>query len=229
MRVLSIDTSTVRGSISLLEGEDVVAGLRSTSLETHSARLLRGIDFLLAAAGWTLGDIELVACSKGPGSFTGVRIGLSTALGLAQTLRVPLAAVSTLDAVAHGLRFLKGRLAVVMDAQRSQLYCAEYILGGGRSRCDVKPALLEPGDIARRIRKRRTFVAGDGVARYREAFGASLEGWPRVAPSGLFIADELGRLAQLRRRHWRTGEWLSVEPLYVRPPDALKPKRRAGP
>jgi tRNA threonylcarbamoyladenosine biosynthesis protein TsaB len=228
-RVLSIDTSTRRGSISLLERDEVVAGLRIASPATHSGRLLRGVDFLLSNVGWALRDIELVASCRGPGSFTGVRIGMSTALGLAQTLEVPLAVVTSLDAVAYSLRSLEGRLAVVMDAQRTQVYYAEYAVGDGRIRRDTKPRLTSPERVSERIRRRRLHVAGDGVAPYAEILGVAADGWPHAVECDLFLADEIGRLAQQRRRQWHRGAWLTAEPLYIRPPDAARPRKGSSP
>ena len=74
LKILSMDTSTRRGSVALLDGEEVIGELRLASIETHSARLLKSIDFLLETAGWRLGDLNLVAAGIGPGSFTGIRI-----------------------------------------------------------------------------------------------------------------------------------------------------------
>ncbi len=87
LKVLSIDTATRRGSVALHAGADLAAELRLSSFETHSARLLRSVEYLLDVAGWTAHDLGLVAAGIGPGSFTGIRIGVSTALGLAQSLR----------------------------------------------------------------------------------------------------------------------------------------------
>jgi tRNA threonylcarbamoyladenosine biosynthesis protein TsaB len=154
---------------------------------------------------------------------------MSTALGLAQTLEIPIAAVTSLDAVAHSLRCLDGMLAVVMDAQRSQVYYSEYSIGAGRSRRNTSPSLTSPQSAAQRMRRRKLYVAGDGLAPYAAVLGVSSGGWPRAVETDLFLADDIGRLAQLRRRQWRQGDWLTVEPLYIRPPDAAKPRKGSAP
>ncbi len=221
LRVLSLDTSTTRGSIALLEGRELAAELRVLSPETHSARLLASVDFLLKSAGWSLSDLQLVAAGIGPGSFTGIRIGVATALGLAQTLSIPFAGVSGLDALAHKISMVDGRLTVVMDAQRSQVYYAEYLIRQGRVRRLSGPTLLYPSDLLPRLRGRSQYLVGDGAVRYARELGLKGQKGHRMLRADLFLAAALGRLALTHKRSWRSGEFLQSEPLYVRPPDAV--------
>ncbi len=225
-KILSIDTSTARGSCALLEGREVVAEFRLLSLETHSARLLRSIEFLLAAAGWQLTDLGLVAAGIGPGSFTGIRIGVSTGLGLAQVLSLPFAPISGLDALAHRDGLPEGRLGIVMDAQRSQVYYAEYLRVARRVRRERSPFLCHPDEWRRQVNRRGLFVVGDAIHRYRTELGGSETGWPRCVDTDLFLAGDIGRLALGRRRYWKYGESLEAEPLYIRPPDATRARGR---
>jgi tRNA threonylcarbamoyladenosine biosynthesis protein TsaB len=224
LKTLSLDTSSVRGSIALLKGEDVIGELRIASLETHSARLLRSIDFLLESAGWVLKDLNLVSVGIGPGSFTGIRIGVATALGLAQSLGIPFAGVSGLDALALQNSFLLGKIAVIMDAQRAQVYYAEYIGEEGRIRCAGKPSLYYPAALEKQLKRRKIYLIGDGACRYFSKFGKLQGDWPRFIEVDLFLAAGIGRLALNRKRTWRTGEALQSEPLYIRPPDATRSK-----
>jgi len=224
LRLLSLDTSTPRGSVALLEGRELVAELRLLSLETHSARLLASIEFLLKNAGWNLGDLGLIVAGIGPGSFTGIRIGVATAIGLAQTLGIPFAGVSGLDALARQLPIIDGRIGVVMDAQRGQVYYAEYRCSRGKVAKVGKPALLNPLDLSRRLRRSHICVLGDGALRYAKELEIPRAGWPRLAEVDLFLAAPLGRLAMERKQFWRYGQFIAAEPLYIRPPDAQKRK-----
>jgi tRNA threonylcarbamoyladenosine biosynthesis protein TsaB len=224
VKVLAIDTSTRRGSVALLAGPEVAGELRLASPETHSARLLRSVEFLLQMTGWELGDLNLIAAGIGPGSFTGIRIGVSTALGLAQTLRLPFAGVSGLDALAAPARWLQEPVGVVVDAQRSQVYFAEYRRGGKSPRGFEIPALWNPEQLARRLKNRRLYLVGDGAPRVLEFLRISAGGWPRRIEVDLFIASGVGRLALESRRSWRRGDFLRAEPLYIRSPDALRPR-----
>lgn len=224
MKVLALDTASVRGSVALLEGPEIAAQMQLLSLETHSARLLSSLDFLMKSAAWSLGDIGLVVAGMGPGSFTGIRIGVSTAVGLARTLSIPFAGVSGLDACAHLLRDHDGRIAVVLDAQRAQVYYAEYSCRHGRIKRAGKPALLAPGDLQFGGRSARRFLIGDGAVRYAAELGINADGWPRLVEADLFLAASMGRLALARKRSWRCGESICPRPLYIRPPDAQKRK-----
>jgi tRNA threonylcarbamoyladenosine biosynthesis protein TsaB len=226
LKTLAIDTSTPRGSVALLQGQELIGEIRLKSLETHSARLLRSIEFLLESTGWALKELNLVAAGIGPGSFTGIRIGVATALGLAQSLGVSFAGISGLDALASQATFLRGRLAVVMDAQRSQIYYAEYVRSGDTMRRVDGPALLDPFDLEFRLQKRHLHVLADQSLHCLEKLVKSGPGWPRLIRADLFLASTVGKLALLRKRAWRSGDCLAAEPLYIRPPDALRPKLR---
>ncbi len=221
---MALDSSTPRGSVALLQGRGLIGEIRLRSLETHSARLLRSIRFLLDSVGWELKEVDLVAAGIGPGSFTGIRIGVATALGLAQSLGIPFAGVSGLDALASQAAFLEGSVAVVMDAQRSQLYYAEYVSSGGRMRPAGKPELVYPHDLELRLQKRHLYILADHGLRSLEKSVNPIRGWPRMIEANLFLAENVGKLALSRRRSWKSGACLAAEPLYIRPPDALKPR-----
>ena len=227
VKILALDTSTERGSIALLEGNEVVAEFRLRSPETHSSRLLRSMQFLLASAGWNLRDLNLVAAGVGPGSFTGIRIGLSTALGVAQTLSIPFAGVSGLDALARQASLPNGQIGVAMDAQRSQIYYAEYRADRSTLRMVLRPCLWYPADLAAKMTRCPLYVVGDGARSYLEALQASgHKEVPGYIEMDLYIASSIGRLALLHKRSWRAGQGLKCDPLYIRPPDARKPKGR---
>ncbi len=226
LRTLAVDTSTARGSLALLEGLDLVAELRLHSLETHSARLLRSIDFLLGSVSWDLAGIGLIAVGIGPGSFTGIRIGVSTALGLAQVLSLPFAGISGLDAMASQKGLPDGRIGVVMDAQRSQVYCGEYCRSLRNLRRSGRPLLCYPEELRQHFAPGNLYLVGDGALRYRRELGASDTGWPRLVETDLFLSASIARLALRRRRWWRRGEFLQSEPLYIRPPDAKRAGKR---
>jgi tRNA threonylcarbamoyladenosine biosynthesis protein TsaB len=223
-KILSFDTSSVRGSVALLEGAELRAELRLHSLQTHSALLLNSIDFLLARVGWKLGELNLVAVGMGPGSFTGIRIGIATALGFAQSLSIPFAGISGLDAIAHQFTYPDGTVLAVLDAHRSQLYCGEYASKNGKIRQSKKPALLNISDLEHHLADRHTYIVGDltgcGLDETRRRVGE----WNRPVSADLFLAAGIGRLALSRKRIWRSGEAIVAEPIYIRPPDALKNK-----
>ena len=223
---LALDTSTPCGSVALLRGRVVLGEFRLNSLETHSVRLLRSIQFLLESAGCALTEVGLIAAGIGPGSFTGIRIGIATAFGLAQTLGVPFSGISGIDAVASQMSFLDGGIGVILDAQRSQLYYAEYFSSQGKVRRAGRASIWYPSDLELRLQKRHLYLAGDGGLSALGRLWAPGKSWPRLVPADMFLAASIGKLALVNKRNWKSGQYLSTEPLYIRPPDALRPKNR---
>ena len=191
MLILAFDTATdVATSALVADGE--VLGERSSRAVT----LLEDVDALLRQAGTHTRDIEALAVGIGPGSFTGVRIGLSTARGLALALGVPVAGVSTLDALAAGA---PGALPVI-DARRREVF--------------VPGRVLAPADVE--VEAGRLCV-GSGAVRYREVLEA--EG-AQIPPDGDERHVPRARFHAQLARDFRSAE--EVEPLYLRLPDADK-------
>lgn len=126
MNILALESSAVAASAALCEGERLIAqSFQHTGL-THSRTLMPMVQDLLKNCGMTLDDVDLIAVAAGPGSFTGLRIGVSTAKGLAWPSRKPCAAVSTLEAMAWPLAHTGQVIVPVMDARRSQVYNAIF-------------------------------------------------------------------------------------------------------
>jgi tRNA threonylcarbamoyladenosine biosynthesis protein TsaB len=126
MKVLGMESSTSASSIALVEGKDLLGELWFRASQAHSERLLPGIDGLLRGMGCRLEDLGGIAVGLGPGSFTGLRIALSTAKGLAVGLGVPLVGVSTLEALAHNVPLWRGVVCPLVDARRGMTYGAIF-------------------------------------------------------------------------------------------------------
>lgn len=223
-RILALDTSSLRGSVALLEGHEIRAELRLSSLQNHSINLLSEIDFLLSRQGWSLQELDLVAVGTGPGSFTGIRIGIATAMGIAQSTSIPFAGISGLDALANQASYLNGNIGVLLDAQRSQAYYAEYVCKGGVVRSVQKSALFCISDLEHRLANRHLYIVGDIRSERLETAKSSKSGWPRFIVVDLFLAASIGRLAFSKKRRWRSANYIVCDPLYIRPPDALGKK-----
>ncbi len=132
MKILALDSTAVVGTVALCEDERLIAHYTLNTGNTHSQTLLPMIESVLRSAEWTVDDVELFAVSQGPGSFTGVRIGIATIKGLAFGKNIPCAGVSTLDALAYNLRYLNGIICPVMNARRAQVYNALFSCKDGQ-------------------------------------------------------------------------------------------------
>ena len=127
MKILALDSSAVVASVALTDGQTLLAEYTLNRGNTHSESLLPMVESVLTKAGVAIGDIDLFAVSAGPGSFTGVRIGVATLKGLAFGQEKPCVGVSTLEALAENLRFVPGALICpVMNARRNQFYTALF-------------------------------------------------------------------------------------------------------
>lgn len=168
MLTLAFESSAKSASVALCDGERLIAQTTQNCGLTHSVTLLPMAEALLKNTGYKLGDVELFAVAHGPGSFTGIRIGVSAVKGLAWGAQKPAVGVSTLEAMAyHGLCYGEGAvLCCVMDARRSQVYNALFEIREGKP-CrltDDRPISLE--ELAREVRAlgKPVVLIGDGVA-----------------------------------------------------------------
>ena len=131
MKILALESSAVACSVAVCEDEKLIAQSFQHSGLTHSRTLLPMCGDLLKNCGLTLSEMDVIAVAAGPGSFTGLRIGVAAAKGLAWPEDKPCAGVSTLEAMAWSLAHVEGDICPVMDARRNQVYNARFQAGGG--------------------------------------------------------------------------------------------------
>ena len=153
MRVLAVETSSLAGGVALLEGERLVAEYVLDVSITHSERLMAAVDRVLADARWPARQLGGLAVAIGPGSFTGLRIAVSTVKGLALALDLPVAAVPTLDAMAAALPWAALPVCPVLDARKGEVYTSRYRWDGGAMRREWDYLALSPEALAERDRK----------------------------------------------------------------------------
>ncbi len=222
MKILAIDTSTPVGSIALAEGGLLKAQHILNVTTTHNQRLLPGIDRLLRDAGWTLDDLDGMAVSLGPGSFTGLRIGISVLKGLAWATGKPMAGVPTLDALAANVSPVSCLICPVLDARKGEIYTALYRKGAEQMLERLTPYMaLKPEELVRLISEVTVFV-GDALLIYGDYLTSKLSDRLLQAPAHLHIVQAssvawLGWQMLLLGRHQDVS---SCTPLYVRPSEA---------
>ena len=136
MRVLAVDTSTMAGGVALVDGERVIGESLLDVRTTHSERLMLAVDRVLGDAGWAPRTLDGLAVAIGPGSFTGLRIGVAAVKGLALALKCPVAAVPTLDAMAAQLPWASRPVCAILAARRDEVYASLYRWDGSAMRRD---------------------------------------------------------------------------------------------
>jgi tRNA threonylcarbamoyladenosine biosynthesis protein TsaB len=221
MRVLALETSTLAGGVALVDGDRLVAEYLLDVSVMHSERLLSAVDRVLSDARWSPPDLEGLAVSIGPGSFTGLRVGVSTAKGLALALSLPIAAVPTLDAMAAALPWAALPVCPVLVARRDEVYASLYRHDGEGLRREWDYVALPPGELAARLRE-PTLLIGDGAERIDSPHARRVPP-PQRVPSPACVAV-------LGRERLRLGDRVDAAtllPLYLRPSQAELRRRAA--
>ena len=182
------------------------------------------VDQALSAAGLSCADMDCFVAVAGPGSFTGVRIGVCAVKGLAHAAGKPCAMVNALEALAMNFSGFDGLACPVLDARRGQVYCAAYDMRSGLPETVLAPDALPLSDFLGKLPPdRRLMFMGDGVGVYE----AALRELGTIAPMHLrdIRADAACALAEARRAEWMCAAQLT--PIYLRAPQAER-ERRAG-
>jgi tRNA threonylcarbamoyladenosine biosynthesis protein TsaB len=214
--ILALDTSTLVASVAVVAGGRTIAAIEARA-STHSEKLLPAIDAAIRQAGRGATDLDAIACGAGPGSFTGLRIGLATAKGLCFALGKPLLLVSSLAALAHGAGSPELTLAL-LDARKHEVYAGLY-----RAAQPVAPdAVLPPAQLAEHVARAAAgapvVVVGDGAAAYPEAAaacGVILAG-ARATPAAASVAA----LAAARLSRGESDDLITAAPSYIRASEA---------
>lgn len=214
VRVLAVETSTLAGGVALLDGQRVRGEYVLDVSATHSERLMPAVDRVLADAGWAPADLQGLAVAVGPGSFTGLRIGLSAVKGLALALGIPIAAVPTLDALAASLPFAALPVCPVLDARKGEVYCCLYRWDGAAMRREWEYLALTPAGLAARLTE-PVILLGDAAAAI-SSHHARLAPPPRRVPSPASV----GLLGLARLIAGQTVLAADLVPIYLRPSEA---------
>jgi tRNA threonylcarbamoyladenosine biosynthesis protein TsaB len=232
MLVLALDTTTRQGSVALARDGGVVAVYAGDAAITHGERLPGDLIRLFDAHDLRVADVDLFAVASGPGSLTGLRIGIATMQGFALANSKPLAGISALDAindsVGSQLSALRsgGDVAVWMDAGRGQVFSARYRNGDA-----VEPALVDtPAEVLGRWAQEKTHPAlfgGDGAVAYRDLIRAAVPDAQIVEPVPL-LAPSVARLAERHLHQFGPSAPDAIKPIYIRRSDVELARDRAA-
>jgi len=220
MKILAIETSTMLGGVAIADEKGLIAETRLNVKSTHSERLMATIDEQLKQAEMTLADIDAFAVASGPGSFTGLRIGLGTAKGLCFATGKPLVLVPTLDAFARSFPFAEHPVCVMLDARRGELYAAVFRWDNGFVKMlDAISAV--PEDLFRDLDS-PVILAGEGALVYRDRLIALLGERALFAPL-ISMVPSPANVAMLGLEKAMRGEFTeasAAEPFYIRKSEA---------
>jgi tRNA threonylcarbamoyl adenosine modification protein YeaZ len=220
MKVISVDSSTVSATCAIVEDNKLLGEIIYNDKKQHSIILMSQIDTLLANLALSIQDIDGFVVSKGPGSFTGLRIGMATIKGLAQPSNKPIVAISSLDALAYNMAYSTGLICPILDALRDNVYTALYEYRGEEliKLTDYMAihidALIEL--INSKEETRVTFI-GDAVPKFKEKLYTSFND-TYFAPSHLNStrASSLGELGIKKLLKGEQDDIFALAPIYLR-------------
>lgn len=224
MKFLTIDTTTKVTTLALAEDGRLVGENFLLTSKTHSERLIPMLDQLLQAAGWDAADLDFIGAARGPGSFTGIRIGLATAQGLAQVLQIPTVGVLSLDALAWAATGRTEEIHIILDARKNEWYNASYHWNAVEQTpvCTVMPRAVQPQKLIEEISSggKRVVFAGDAVPKAKDFLQAELGEQAMILPDYLGLPRG-GYTVQAVWQQWlanRQGE--TILPYYLRKSEA---------
>lgn len=219
MLILAIETTAVTASAALVDEKGIISNFNVNNKLTHSQKLLPMIDAVLTQSGYKIGDVELICASAGPGSFTGVRIGIATVKGLAFANNIPCVAVSSLEALAYLNKNRGAVVCPVMDARRDEYYNALFDSNMNRIVVDraVRAVALEE-----ELKKLESVILnGDGAVKFYN--------WLEGRLSNVKLADDVNLLQNASAvgfcglEKYKKGDTVSCDelsPIYLRKPQA---------
>lgn len=227
--ILGIDTATPACSAALVEAGQVIARAHSAEQSAASSLLVRLIDDLCAQSGRAAADVAGVAVNLGPGAFTGLRVGLATAQGLATAYNRPLMGCSTFEALVDAAANWDGLICPVIEARRGEVYAAFY----RRQGCQVSetvPGMVVTPDTLCTLVQERTLFLGSGVQSCGELLVSRLgeRAVCRDLGSHFALAANVARLGCERSVINAPDDGYRLTPIYIRPADARLPRHKAS-
>ena len=220
MKILSVDSSSVSASVAITENGVTLAENFINNGLTHSQTLMPMVEKTLIEANMSAKDIELFAITNGPGSFTGVRIGIASVKGMADALGKKCIAISTLEAIAEPLKNEDSIACAVMDARCNQVYTA--IFQGGKRLCEDKAVLIDELGVELKSYNKKVVLIGDGSVLCYEKLKDVVTDIHLADENIRFIhASSIGRLAEEKVKNGETPtESANLVPFYLRLPQA---------
>jgi tRNA threonylcarbamoyladenosine biosynthesis protein TsaB len=217
MPILALDTSTLVSSVAVATPDALLAELTLQVRKTHSERLLPHIESLLAMAELDVKKLKAVAVSLGPGSFTGLRIGLATAKGLSYALKIPLLGVPTLTALAFSCPVAGSYLSPMLDAQKGNVYQAVFCWQDNELQEIIPPRVISFEKAYQELLKmpKPFVILGEAALLYREKIAS-----PAPCHITMPRAGSVATLAQKMLAQGETQDIFTLEPLYIRRSEA---------
>lgn len=174
MKILGIDTSTMAANVAVLEDDKLICEYTINTKKTHSQKLMPMIENMLKLSDIEIKDIDAIAICVGPGSFTGLRIGMATAKAMAHVNNIPLIGVNSLEVLGANMDLCNKKVCSILDAQRNQVYTCKYIFEDKKSRALEEISIMPIDDLLEELAatNEEWVIVGEAVYKYKEKIEA---------------------------------------------------------
>lgn len=219
MKLLGIDSATEAASCAIIDDDKLLGEITFNYKKQHSVIIMNMIDYLLKNLNLSIDDLDGFAVSKGPGSFTGLRIGMAVVKGLSEGSKKPFVSISSLDTMAYSLAYTNGIICPIIDALRNNVYTALYTFENNKLNKTSDYMAISVDDLIKMLKDYNlpvTFI-GDAMPKFRETFETKLDK-VNFAPAHLNLVKASG-LCELGINLMREGKFdnpLSSAPIYLR-------------
>ncbi len=226
MNILALDTSGPVAGVAILKNSEAAYEAMAVNKFTHSVSLMPMVEEGFIHTGLSIQDIDLFAVTEGPGSFTGVRIGVSTVKGLAHGAGKPCIGINALEALAAGIPHFSGTICPIQDARASQVYGAAFRTGIPPHRLMEDEALKLPEYLDRLAAFDSPLMfVGDGVAVHQEAIESHMKDKVLLAPAHMRFLRPLSVAVLAEQYKASAVDYLSLMPYYLRAPQAERQRK----
>ncbi|QEK13121.1 tRNA (adenosine(37)-N6)-threonylcarbamoyltransferase complex dimerization subunit type 1 TsaB [Crassaminicella thermophila] len=224
MKILAFDTSSIVASVAVMDDDKLIGEYTINHKRTHSQKLMPMIEEVLESCELTMKDIDVVAVAEGPGSFTGIRIGVATAKGLSHAMNIPVIGISTLDALAFNVAFSHGLICPILDARRNQVYTAVYKWDNGNLSMIEEHMAVSIEELVDKLMQRpeKVIFLGDGVATNKIYLIEKLKDRVLFAPNSMKMpkAASIAELALQKAKEGNLKNCYELLPTYLRKSEA---------
>ena len=221
MRILAVDTATTSCSVAIVDKTSLLSEFILDREETHSKHLMDMIKASLRMSGLNFSDLDGFAVTRGPGSFTGLRIGISTIKGLAVASEKPVVGVSSLKALAFQVSYSRDLLCPILDARKGEVYFSRYKFLNGHLQKQTKEGVAPPDQAVDDLNESCLFV-GNGALLYKEMILEKMGKFASFAPviQNTIRASTMAYLSMAKFENNDTDDIEKILPYYIRKSDA---------
>jgi len=221
MRILAVDTATTSCSVAIVDKTSLLSEFTIDREETHSKHLMDMIKAVLRMAGINFSDLDGFAVTRGPGSFTGLRIGISTIKGLSVASEKPVVGVSSLEALALQVSYSRDLICPILDARKGEVYFSRYKFLNGHLKKQTKERVAPPDKAVDDLNESCLFV-GNGALLYKEMILEKMGELASIAPmiQNTIRASTIAYLSMAKFEKNDTDDIEKILPYYIRKSDA---------